>query len=62
MGKRSVWRKSSYSTFEGMCVEFANLGNGHAVRDSKDPAGPVLTCSPAGWAAFTRSVRADQFG
>lgn len=37
------WRKSSYSGGEGgQCVELADLGNGVAVRDSKDPEGPAL--------------------
>jgi hypothetical protein len=42
----------------GNCVEVAELGNGHrAVRDSKDPAGPVLTFTAAAWAAFTTGIR-----
>ncbi|MDQ3763192.1 MAG: DUF397 domain-containing protein [Actinomycetota bacterium] len=43
-----AWRKSTYSANEVQCVEFTDLDNGRrAVRDSKDPTGPVLTCSPA---------------
>ncbi|MGH3906853.1 MAG: DUF397 domain-containing protein [Pseudonocardiaceae bacterium] len=58
--RHPTWHKSSFSTAEGNCVEVADLGDGqHAVRDSKDPAGPVLTCTAAEWAAFTASVRAD---
>ena len=37
-----VWKKSSFST-EVNCVELAHLGSAIAVRDSKNPAGPVLT-------------------
>ncbi len=33
------WRKSSLTGEAGQCVEVASAG---AVRDSKDPAGPVL--------------------
>ena len=33
------WRKSSRSSGEDTCVELANVG---AVRDSKNPVGPVL--------------------
>ena len=33
------WRKSSFSGGDGQCVEVAHAG---AVRDSKNPAGPVL--------------------
>jgi hypothetical protein len=28
-----------------------------AVRDSKDPDGPRLAFSPAGWQAFTRQLK-----
>ena len=38
-----AWRKSSRSTQEGgQCVELADLGTALGVRDSTDPAGPVL--------------------
>ena len=47
------WRKSSHSGDEGACVEMASLPEAVAIRDSKDPAGPVLVFSPAAWAAFT---------
>ena len=35
------WKKSSFTTNEN-CVELAHLGTAIAVRDSKDPGGPVL--------------------
>ena len=57
-----VWRASSYSGNSGNCVEVANLTNGaHAVRDSKNPAGPALTFIPANWSAFTSAVRSGEF-
>ena len=34
-----IWRKSSYSSGGENCVELADS----AVRDSKDPDGPVLS-------------------
>jgi Domain of unknown function (DUF397)/Domain of unknown function (DUF5753) len=57
------WIKSSYSgSGGGNCVEVANLADGcRAVRDSKHPAGPVLTLTPAGWSAFTSVVRSGDF-
>ncbi|MFC9067325.1 DUF397 domain-containing protein [Streptomyces harbinensis] len=50
-----TFRKSSYSngTPEGACVEVAIITRaGVAIRDSKDPNGPVLRLSPAAWTAF----------
>jgi len=59
--QHQAWRKSSYSGGGDDCVEVADVSGGTAVRDSKDPAGPVLTFPPAAWAVFTRGVRAGVF-
>lgn len=57
------WRKSTRSGNVRDCVEVAELAGGHcAVRDSKDPAGPALIFTPAGWATFTTAVRSGNFG
>lgn len=57
------WIKSSYSSDQGgNCVEIAELPDGAAVRDSKDPTGPVLRFSPAQWAASIKAISRDQFG
>ncbi|MGH3625983.1 MAG: DUF397 domain-containing protein [Sciscionella sp.] len=62
MKKPIAWRKSSYSTAEGNCVEIADLERGHrAIRDSKDPTGPVLRLTPAQWAEFTRGLKDGEF-
>ncbi|MET8912074.1 DUF397 domain-containing protein [Micromonospora sp. NPDC004551] len=52
------WRKSTRSNGSGgNCVEVAgNLPGVVAVRDSKDPAGPVLTFGPEAWRAFVTRV------
>ncbi|GAA4310967.1 hypothetical protein BJY14_003258 [Actinomadura luteofluorescens] len=42
------WRKSSYTGFNGgNCVELADAAGAVAVRDSKDPDGPVLLLTRA---------------
>jgi hypothetical protein len=52
------WRKSTFSSNGGNCVEIArNLPGLVAVRDSKDPGGPALVFSPADWAAFTARLK-----
>ncbi|MEV6291104.1 DUF397 domain-containing protein [Streptomyces sp. NPDC051896] len=50
----SNWRKSSYSGDQGgECIEVAELAEATvAVRDSKTPAGPILTLDPATFTTF----------
>ena len=56
------WIKSSFSFANGNCVEVAPLpGGGAAVRDSKDPASPVLAFTAAEWEAFLGGVKAGEF-
>ncbi|MET8120160.1 DUF397 domain-containing protein [Micromonospora sp. NPDC005189] len=61
----AVWRTSSRSNDQGLCVEVAdNLVDVHGlvgVRDSKDQAGPTLAVSPPGWTAFIGAIRAGRF-
>jgi Domain of unknown function (DUF397) len=56
------WRKSSYSgNGGGNCVEVAsNMSGIVAVRDSKNPDGPVLTVETAGWREFVADVKAGR--
>jgi Domain of unknown function (DUF397) len=65
---RATWRKSSYSNGSGgSCVEIAVLSrtldseDDLAVRDSKDPYGPVLTFTARQWREFTAAVKAHEF-
>jgi hypothetical protein len=54
----TVWRKSSYSGNGGAdCVEVARNLPGVAVRDSKNPDGPILTFSRDEWASFIARIR-----
>lgn len=55
----AAWRKSSRtSPTSNDCVEVATVAQAVAVRDSKDPDGPMLVISPADWQKFTGSVKA----
>ncbi|MFE7607413.1 DUF397 domain-containing protein [Streptomyces celluloflavus] len=54
-----VFVKSSYSGGNAgqECVEVAvNIPGVIAVRDSKDPDGPILRFAPEQWAAFQRAL------
>lgn len=55
------WRKASRSG-NGGCVELAPLaGGGVAVRDSKDPEGPVLSFSRHEWMSFLDGMDKGEF-
>ena len=55
----AVWRKSSYSGSNGgTCVEVGTAGLAVAVRDSKDPDGPLLAFAADTWKAFAEQVKA----
>lgn len=60
---RLNWRKASYSTTNGGgCVEVAaDLPELVAIRDSKDPHGPVLMIDPADWQEFITDVKAGRY-
>ena len=56
-----TWRKSSWSAYNGACVEVAEFGAGCiAVRDSKaGENGSVLVFSRGDWAGFVAQIKAD---
>jgi hypothetical protein len=54
------WYKSSRSAGNGACVEVATLSSGVAVRDSKDPDGPMLQFDRAAWTAFVAAVKTGE--
>ena len=56
-----IWTKSTHSAADGDCVEVACIPIGVAVRDSKDPRGPVLQFNTEAWRSFIDGVRRDDF-
>jgi hypothetical protein len=52
-----VWRKSSRTQANGQCVELADLSDRVAVRDSKDPSGPVLFFGSGHWGRFLSGIK-----
>ena len=50
------WIKSSYSAYNGSCVEVARPGGAVLVRDSKDPQSPELAFTPDEWRAFLEGL------
>ena len=54
------WRKSSHSSQNG-CVEVAHGDDQIAVRDSKDPSGPMLLFTRLEWQAFLAGVQDGEF-
>lgn len=57
---RSSWRKSSYSTAEGNCIEVADHGNRVIVRDTKNRAGVMLRFTPDAWHRFAAKVKGER--
>lgn len=56
------WRKASYSSDNGNCVEMAAMPDGNvAVRDTKNRAGDTLVFSRAEMRAWINGVRAGEF-
>jgi hypothetical protein len=54
---RSRWRKATYSTGNGACVEVNAHAGIAAVRDSQDPAGPVVIVSQPAWRRLVSAIK-----
>ena len=54
------WKKSTRSASNG-CVEVNLALPDVGVRDSKDPASPVVSFAPESWRTFVSQIRAGQF-
>ena len=52
-----VWRKASRSVGNGECIEISSAQGQVFIRDSKDPNGPVLSCSPDTFRSFIDSAK-----
>lgn len=59
MAAGGQWRVSSRSAGNGACVEVAIRSDGAALRDSKDPDGPVLLFTAAAWRRFLTTIRTE---
>lgn len=58
---RVTWRKSSWSTYNGNCVEVAQPGDGRIwVRDTKDVgSGQILVLDATSWRSFLDAVKGE---
>jgi hypothetical protein len=55
------WLKAHSSSANGHCVEIASATGKIAIRDSKDPNGPILVYTPAEFRAFLDGARKGEF-
>ena len=56
-----AWLKAQSSSANGACVEIAKVAGKIAIRDSKDPDGPILVYTPAEFRAFLSGARNGEF-
>jgi hypothetical protein len=60
---QAFWRKSTFSSMNGNCVEISRLQSGSiGVRDAKDSgSGPILIFTDSEWNAFLAGAKEGQF-
>lgn len=56
-----AWLKAQSSSANGACVEIARTAGKIAIRDSKDPDGPILVYTPAEFKAFLSGAQNGEF-
>jgi len=60
-----TWQKARLSTWNGQCIEIARIPDKItgkiAMRDSKDPNGPILVYTEAEFKAFLDGARNGEF-
>lgn len=56
-----AWLKAYSSTVNGQCVEVASALGSIAIRDSKDPDGPILVYTRSEFRAFLDGARNGEF-
>ena len=55
------WVKAQFSSINGACIEIASTPGKIAIRDSKDPGGPILVYTPLEFRAFLDGARNGEF-
>lgn len=59
--RQLTWLKAQASSANGQCVEVAAAVDKVAIRDSKDPYGPILVYTSAEFHAFLEDARNGEF-
>jgi hypothetical protein len=55
------WRKSKFSGGQTNCVEVGRIGDGAAVRDTKNRDAGYLAATASQWQAFMNAIKGSKF-